>query len=218
MKEFDNLVEIVKVLRSPNGCPWDRSQTLESIVENVIEEAYEVVDAIGKEDFQKIKEEVGDLLLQSVFISQIAEEKGKFSLKEVISDLNERLVYRHPHVFKGEKLPSDTDESLKVWESKKNENGDVFSLVPNSFPTMLYIYKVIQKSKRKNLFKVNESELVDEIKSRLDKINLDNDEEVKGMVLYLLILLSMRNERVEVDIKEKFKRDFKKYMNSGENG
>jgi len=208
MRDFDKLVEIVKILRSPNGCPWDRAQTLESIVENIIEEAYEVVDGINKKDYQKIKEEVGDLILQGVFISQIAEEENKFSLEEALRELNEKLIHRHPHVFKNQNLPSTTDEALKVWESKKNEDGDIFSLVPNSLPTLLYIYKVIQKAKRKNLLKISESDVINEIKNIINNLDINNNDKVRELILHLAVLLGIRNEKAEVKIKEEFKEKF----------
>jgi tetrapyrrole methylase family protein/MazG family protein len=208
MRDFDRLVEIVKILRSPNGCPWDRAQTLESIVENIIEEAYEVVDGINKKDYQKIKEEVGDLILQGVFISQIAEEENKFSLEEALRELNEKLIHRHPHVFKNETLPSTTDEALKVWESKKNEDGDIFSLVPNSLPTLLYIYKVIQKAKRKNLLKISENDVINEIKNIINNLDINNNDKVRELILHLAVLLGIRNEKAEVKIKEEFKEKF----------
>jgi tetrapyrrole methylase family protein/MazG family protein len=208
MRDFDRLVEIVKILRSPNGCPWDRAQTLESIVENIIEEAYEVVDGINKKDYQKIKEEVGDLILQGVFISQIAEEENKFSLEEALRELNEKLINRHPHVFKNETLPSTTDEALKVWESKKNEDGDIFSLVPNSLPTLLYIYKVIQKAKRKNLLKISENDVINEIKNIINNLDINNNDKIRELILHLAVLLGIRNEKAEVKIKEEFKEKF----------
>jgi tetrapyrrole methylase family protein/MazG family protein len=208
MRDFDRLVEIVKILRSPNGCPWDRAQTLESIVENIIEEAYEVVDGINKKDYQKIKEEVGDLILQGVFISQIAEEENKFSLEEALRELNEKLIHRHPHVFKNENLPSTTDEALKVWESKKNEDGDIFSLVPNSLPTLLYIYKVIQKAKRKNLLKISENDVINEIKNIINNLDINNNDKIRELILHLAVLLGIRNEKAEVKIKEEFKEKF----------
>jgi len=208
MRDFDRLVEIVKILRSPNGCPWDRAQTLESIVENIIEEAYEVVDGINKKDYQKIKEEVGDLILQGVFISQIAEEENKFSLEEALRELNEKLIHRHPHVFKNENLPSTTDEALKVWESKKNEDGDIFSLVPNSLPTLLYIYKVIQKAKRKNLLKISENDVINKIKNIINNLDINNNDKVRELILHLAVLLGIRNEKAEVKIKEEFKEKF----------
>ncbi len=212
MRDFDKLVEIVKILRSPNGCPWDKAQTLESIVENIIEEAYEVVDGINKKDYQKIKEEVGDLILQGVFISQIAEEENKFSLEEALRELNEKLIHRHPHVFKNENLPSTTDEVLKVWESKKNEDGNIFSLVPNSLPTLLYIYKVIQKAKRKNLLKISENDVINEIKNIINNLDIKNNDKIRELILHLAVLLGIRNEKAEVKIKEEFKEKFTKLI------
>lgn len=202
MDEFDKLVEIVEILRSPRGCSWDREQTLESIVENIIEEAYEVVHSISLKDFEKIKEETGDLLLQSVFISQIAKELGKFTIQDVISSLNERLIYRHPHVFANETLPEDRDEALKVWESKKNSSSNILDEIPQNLPTLLFIYKVIQKLKRRNALKISEGEIIQSISNILQNLDLNNNKTIQELVLLLLVLISYRNVRSEVELRE----------------
>ncbi|MGB9622134.1 MAG: MazG nucleotide pyrophosphohydrolase domain-containing protein [Brevinematia bacterium] len=212
MEEFRKLVEIVKILRSPKGCPWDREQTLESIVENIIEEAYEVVESIHKQDFNKIKEETGDLILQGVFISQIAAETGKFTIEDVLKSLNDKLITRHPHVFNEEKLPSKTEEVLKIWENRKIEDPNPLKEVPSSFPTLLYIYKVIQKAKRKEKLNLSENEITAHIEEVLNKINLKNNETIEELLLLLIILLSMRNEREEIKIRELFKKEIQKYL------
>ncbi|MEN2997923.1 MAG: MazG nucleotide pyrophosphohydrolase domain-containing protein [Brevinematia bacterium] len=213
MEEFDRLIGIVKTLRSPNGCPWDREQTLESIVENIIEEAYEVVQAITEGDYEKIKEETGDLILQGVFISQIAKEMGKFSIDEVLKDLNSKLLQRHPHVFGNEALPESTEESLKLWETKKKESNNILEEIPKNFPTLLYIYKVIQKSKRKGLLRFSETQLISEISSLLlhDDI-LRDTEKLEDLIVFLLALLSYRNVRTEVNLREKFLKISKKWI------
>lgn len=204
MKEFDKLLEIVRTLRSPNGCPWDREQTLESILENIIEEAYEVVNAINQKNFNKIKDETGDLILQAVFISQIAFELNKFSIKEVLENLNEKLIHRHPHVFKNEKIPKNIEEALKLWENKKKESNNILEEVPTNLPTLLYIYKVIQKAKRKNILKVSENELLTKINESTKKLDLLDNESIENLALLLISLLSYRNVRTEINLREKF--------------
>ncbi|MCX8029121.1 MAG: hypothetical protein N2712_03905 [Brevinematales bacterium] len=212
MKEFDRLVEIVDILRSPNGCPWDRSQTLESIVENIIEEAYEVINSIQQRDFDKIKDETGDLLLQTVFISQISKELGKFSIVEVLENLNNKLINRHPHVFSDDKLPDDNDDALKVWESKKNEDGDILNQVPQNLPTLMYVYKVIQKAKRKNKLQLEEEQIKRDIMKLLMHINLEDNQMLEDLVLLILVLLSFRNIRMEISMREKFLKRVRKWI------
>lgn len=212
MEEFSKLVKIVEILRSPNGCPWDREQTLESILENIIEEAYEVVNAISEGNFEKIKEETGDLILQGVFISQIAKEMGKFSIEEVLKELNRKIIYRHPHVFNNENLPNNTDEILKIWENKKKETNNILNEIPKNFPTLLYIYKIIQKAKRKNLLLITEDHLIDEVKKKISNLDVSNNKSLVELAEAILTLLAYRNIRMEIEIREKFLETAKKII------
>ncbi len=212
MEEFSKLVEIVEILRSPNGCPWDREQTLESILENIIEEAYEVVNAISEGNFEKIKEETGDLILQGVFISQIAKEIGKFSIEEVLKELNRKIIHRHPHVFNNENLPNNTDEILKIWENKKKETNNILNEIPKNFPTLLYIYKIIQKAKRKNLLLITEDHLIDEVKKKISNLDVSNNKSLVELAEAILTLLAYRNTRMEIEIREKFLETAKKII------
>lgn len=123
LKELDQLIKIMAVLRGPNGCPWDKKQDYYSIKENIIEEAYEVVEALEKNDIPAFKEELGDLLLQVVFESQIAYEKDDFNLGDVARVLREKLIRRHPHVF-AELDVSGSDEVLRNWERIKKEEKE----------------------------------------------------------------------------------------------
>lgn len=107
-------------LRSPDGCPWDRAQTLESLRANIIEESYELVDAIDKNDDENIREELGDCLLQVVFVCRILEEEGKLSLNDVITTLNDKLLFRHPHVF-GDLHASSPAEAKARWDQMKEK-------------------------------------------------------------------------------------------------
>ena len=123
-KQLIRLRAIIHRLRAPDGCPWDAEQTHESLIPNLIEETYETVDTIQRGDHEHLKEELGDLLLQVVFHSELAEEAGRFSLEEVARGISEKLVRRHPHVF-GSSEVSTTDGVLQQWdEIKRVEKGD----------------------------------------------------------------------------------------------
>jgi tetrapyrrole methylase family protein/MazG family protein len=125
LKELDKLIEVMALLRGPEGCPWDRKQNYYSIKENIIEEAYEVVEALERKDIEAFKEELGDLLLQVVFESQMAYEAGDFDLGDVSRVLREKLIRRHPHVFAEVKV-KDSAEVLHNWnEIKKEEKEDI---------------------------------------------------------------------------------------------
>lgn len=125
LKELDQLIEVMALLRGPNGCPWDKKQDYYSIKENIIEEAYEVVEALERKDIEAFKEELGDLLLQVVFESQMAYEEGDFDLGDVSRVLREKLIRRHPHVF-AEVEVKDSAEVLHNWnEIKKEEKEDI---------------------------------------------------------------------------------------------
>ena len=118
---FQDLVDIMALLRSENGCPWDRAQTHESIRKNFIEETYEVCEAIDAGDTANLREELGDVLLQVLFHAQMEREAGRFDIDDVITEVCEKLVVRHPHIF-GEKKADSPEEVLKIWaEAKKQE-------------------------------------------------------------------------------------------------
>ncbi len=136
----ERLVEIMRRLRSPDGCPWDREQTLESLKTNLVEEAYEVIDAIDDGDRAALREELGDLLLQVVFQAQICAEEGAFTFDDVVQTIVEKLIRRHPHVF-GAASAKDSGEVLKQWEEiKRAEKGDgdhsVVGNIPRHLPAL----------------------------------------------------------------------------------
>ena len=117
---FKDLVELMAKLRGPDGCPWDKEQDHSSIKPYLVEEAYEVLEAIDEEDPEKLREELGDLLLQVIFHCQMASEKGWFDIEDVLSCLIEKLTRRHPHVFSDQKV-KDADEVLANWEKIKQK-------------------------------------------------------------------------------------------------
>jgi MazG family protein len=148
---FDRLVAVMDRLRDPGGCPWDREQTLHSLAPYFLEEAYEVVDAISDGDPEKLCEELGDLLIQIVFVARIAKEKGWFEVDDVCEAISEKMVRRHPHVF-GDREVSGSAEVLQNWEDIKrderaaNGQSSVLDGVPNSLPALLKAFRMTEKA------------------------------------------------------------------------
>jgi len=135
---FGRLVDIMETLRGPDGCPWDREQDLRSLRRYVLEEAYEVVQAIDDGDMDALPGELGDLLLQVVFLSQMASEEGLFDVRRVADAISDKLVRRHPHVF-GDGEVANAEEVLQRWESIKRDErggGSVLDDIPASFPAL----------------------------------------------------------------------------------
>lgn len=149
---FETLVSIMKRLRGPGGCPWDGEQTHESLTRYLLEEAYEVIEAIEMKSTDHLREELGDLLLQPVFHAAIAEESGAFTIDDVIRTLCEKLVRRHPHVFGGMEIES-SQAQVENWERiKKDEKGaerpSALSGVPAHLPALLKAQKISEKAAR----------------------------------------------------------------------
>jgi MazG family protein len=152
---FDRLVDIMRVLRSPEGCPWDREQTVESLRPFVLEETYEVLEAIDSHDREALREELGDFLFEAVFLAQMCAEEGSFDIGDAISSIADKLVRRHPHVFTSEGTPlgntSITSREVKErWEAIKvrERNGakkaerTLLSGVPRTMPALLRAYEL----------------------------------------------------------------------------
>jgi tetrapyrrole methylase family protein/MazG family protein len=148
-----DLQEIVRLLRAPGGCPWDREQTHESIRRNFLEEAYEVAEAIDEQNSDHLKEELGDVLLQVLFHTCIEEETGRFCLDDVADNVSKKLIFRHPHVF-GDLQVSGTGEVLTNWEElKRQEKGqathtDALTSVARSLPALWRAEKIQTKAKK----------------------------------------------------------------------
>ena len=157
-EDFDSFVATIEALRAPDGCPWDREQTHRSIAHNMIEEAYEAVDAIEGNSIVHLREELGDVMLQVVLHCQIAADEGEFTIDDVCRDINEKMVRRHPHVF-GEAAASNANEVLDLWDQVKLAEGKslgdeaadsapagLLDGVPKSFPALMQAQKVSRKA------------------------------------------------------------------------
>ena len=204
MKEFDRLIEIVKTLRAPDGCPWDREQNLYSLKDKMIEEAYELLDAIDNKDIDNIHEELGDLTLHVVMHSLIAEEENLFTIKDVLNRISDKMVRRHPHVFGNEDI-SKTEDVIKRWDEikkiekkgKEKESNSILDNVPVSLPSLLKSSKM-QKIASKVGFDwkdINDvilklEEEIGELKSAIQNNDKENIEEEIGDILFATVNIS----------------------------
>jgi len=151
-EKFSELLEVMARLRGQNGCPWDKEQTHASLKPCLLEETYELLDALDEGDSKKLKEELGDVLLQVVFHSQIAAEESKFSIKDVIVQLTDKLIRRHPYVFAGEPLPEDTAAVLKqrlqikANEKKSSESKSALGNVPKAMPALARAQSIARRA------------------------------------------------------------------------
>lgn len=152
---FERLIEIIRFLRSENGCPWDREQTHESLKKCLIEECYEVIDAIDKKDRDLLEEELGDLILQAVFHAILSEERSDFDMKDILNRVSNKMIYRHPHVFlteNAENSAESLDKALIKWENMKRQEkrlktyAEAMDNIPNNLPALMRSNKIQKKA------------------------------------------------------------------------
>lgn len=202
-EKFAELVDIMARLRGENGCPWDREQTSESIKPYLVEETYEVLEAIDEQDPVKLKEELGDLMLQIVFHAQMAEEADAFTVRDVLAAINDKLVRRHPHVF-GDVKADTAQEVLFNWEQikqteRRREKGQASLLdgVPRELPALLRAHRLQEKASRvgfdwkeaQEVFRKVEEELA-ELRAAMQGQAAERVEAELGDLLFALVNLS----------------------------
>ena len=195
-KDFNDLLEIIEILRSEDGCPWDREQTHKSLEKALIEESYEVIDAIDQDDDNSLIEELGDVLLQVVFHASIGKEDGYFDISDIIEGICNKMVSRHPHVFKDCNELNSSDEVLVKWdELKKKEKGyssltEEMKGITKGLPALLRAHKVQEKAKKVGFdfddvsFAINK--VKEELKEVIDVYNTENVEKIKEEIGDLL--------------------------------
>lgn len=198
---YQDLLNIMEKLRGKDGCTWDQEQTHESLIPNFLEETYEVIDAIENKDINGIQEELGDVLLQIIFHSQIAKEANQFTMDDVINGIATKLVYRHPHVFGKEK--ADTSEEVRYnWEQlKKKEKNistqtQVLQGVPQVLPALMRAYKVQKKAADVGFdwedyqpIKDKIYEEIEELEKEINSNDQDRLEEELGDILFSVVNL-----------------------------
>jgi tetrapyrrole methylase family protein/MazG family protein len=169
VKNLDKLLSILDRLLGPDGCPWDKKQTKETLKPYAIEEAYEVAEAIDEGNPEHLKEELGDLFFQIVFLSKIAEKEKLFTLDEVIETLSEKLIRRHPHIF-GDIKVSSSDEVVRNWEKikkeEKKERKGLFDGIPKDLPSLIKAQKMIARLKRVQKVSEKSKKKADKTKKR----------------------------------------------------
>jgi len=193
---FTHLVEIMARLRSPLGCPWDREQTHSSLKRHLIEESYEVVEAIDGDDSRHLMEELGDLMLQVIFHAQIAAEQGQFTIQDVIESITSKLIGRHPHIF-GEEEAETPEDVVVHWEAAKKKEGKTakLSAVPQSLPALLYAYKLQKKAARVGFDWEEKEDVLDKLSEEVKEFkkecremeNIDSLEDEAGDMLFSVV-------------------------------
>lgn len=174
-KNFDDLVELARYLRSPDGCPWDRKQSLDSVTPYIIEEAFETVQAIELKDKDEIIEELGDLFFQVIFASQIASDEDEFDIHEVIDRLHTKLVSRHPHVF-GDEKAKDAEEAIKIWHKQKlKEKSRKRRLleIPRTMPSLQRAHRVGEKASQVGFDWKSAQEVLIKVKEEMSELEAE---------------------------------------------
>lgn len=173
---FNDLVTIMKILRAPGGCPWDAEQTHQSIRRDLIEETYELVEGIDKDDAEMLREELGDVLLQVVFHSDIAESEGRFGINEVCTDICKKLIVRHPHVF-GDVTVAGSENVLANWDAIKREtkqqksDTEVLRSITPALPALMRADKLGKKARKLGFDFDNAEEAMLKVSEELNEVN-----------------------------------------------
>lgn len=224
--DFNDLVEIMKILRSPDGCPWDRVQTHESIRQNFIEETYEAIEAIDTKDADLLREELGDVMMQVIFHALMEEEVGSFDINDVCDEVCKKLIVRHPHVF-ADTIADTPDEVLTNWDKIKMQTksqksqSEVLGSVSKSLPALMYSQKVQHKAAKVSfdfektedaLSKVEEE--LDELKVAINNDDKENMSEELGDLLFSVVnvarFIKVDSEKALYDATLKFTDRFTK--------
>ena len=217
-------------LRDPvSGCPWDKEQDFKSIASCAIEESYEVADAIEREDFEDLKAELGDLLFQIVFHSEMAKEKDLFTIEDVIDELNSKLIRRHPHVFSDGNV-KDAKDSLKIWEDVKAEERSSKNLdsamddVPKNLPSLTRTKKLQKRATRVGFDWENSKDIMAKIDEEIDELRIEEKNANKkgiaeeiGDIFFTLVRLSSYYDIEPEDIIRKTNLKFENRFRKMEN-
>lgn len=196
-KSFYRLVAIIERLRAPGGCPWDREQTHDSIKGNMLEEAYEAVETIDNGDMDKLREELGDLLMQIVLHAQMARDEGCFEIGDVIQGICDKLIYRHPHVF-GDTRVKDSADVVANWEQlkRKEGKGELLSGLPKNMPALAYAQAAARRVARVGFDWEKVDDIIDKLCEEVDELRKATDHSHKvmefGDILFTLVCAARR--------------------------
>ena len=204
-ERFAELQKVVARLRAPDGCPWDREQTNESLIPKLLEEAYEVADAIRSSDDANLREELGDVILLILMHAQIASERGLFAIEEVLEEITAKLIRRHPHVF-GDDKAHDAGAVVKLWDSvkreeKKGRDGHYLSGVAAALPALMRAQKIQKKAAHVNFDWNDEADVIAKVdeelaetKEAIARGNSDDTAEEIGDLLFAVVNLARKRK------------------------
>ena len=228
-ENFNELVAVMARLRAPGGCPWDREQTYASLAQYLLEECYETFDAIQEADqtgdTENLQEELGDVLLQVVFHSTIAAEKGDFTIDEVVKGVTEKLILRHPHVF-GEKELATASDVLNNWDKLKadereksgktsKEKNSILDDVPVRFPALLEGLKLTKKAGKVGFDWENTEQILDKLNEELNELNVavaaGEQEEIEEEIGDLLFVVTNLARKLDVEPETALKKTNRKF-------
>lgn len=223
-EDFEGLLAIMDTLREPGGCPWDREQSYATLRNYLLEECYEVVEALDDEDPHALREELGDLLFQIVFLSRLAKEEGHFTAHEVVRGISEKMVRRHPHVFGSERADTSA-QVLRNWEEIKRREREgapgaagpsVLAGIPRSLPALLKAQRLGTKAARVGFDWGRDADVLDKVEEEIEEMRraLEAGEpgairEELGDVLFSLVMLG---RRLGVDAEEALERTNRKFQ------
>ena len=213
MSSITTLLETMRMLRDKDdGCPWDIEQTLESLSSCVIEEAYEVSDAIAKKNYGNLKEELGDVLLQVIFQAEIANELKLFNFDEIVDTLNKKLIRRHPHVFEDAPKPLSAQEQTQAWDAIKAQEknpkdaSNTFGDIPASLPPILKAKKIQKKASKKGFDWKESIDVIEKVEEELKELKLEiqqnNKENIQDELGDLLFSIINLSRHLEIDASE----------------
>ncbi len=219
---IEQLIDVMRTLRAPDGCPWDREQDHHSIRNNFLEEAYEAVDAIDRENIADMREELGDVLMQVIFHSIMEEEKSAFDFSDVVHDVCAKLIYRHPHVF-GDVKADTSEKVLENWDKLKQIEksqvtySDTLNSVPDAFPALIRAQKVQKRASKAGYDFVSYNDAFEKIKEETAEVaNVINSSD-KDLIIDEIgdLLFSVVNTArlLGVDSEEALQRATKKFIN-----
>jgi ATP diphosphatase len=230
LKSFDEFIETIRALRAPDGCPWDKEQTFKTLTPHIIEEAYEVVDAIQNDAHQDLKEELGDMLLHVVMLSNMAEEESLFNIGDVVQAITDKMINRHPHVF-GDKKADSVEEVWDNWEAikKKEKSGSPLNSIPMHFPALMQAEKIQKKVARLGFDWPNIEGSIDKLQEEIQEVkeeleapnpNKERVEEEVGDMLFSLVnilrKMKLNPEEALANCNKKFIKRFNKAFDLSE--
>ncbi len=220
-RALKELLQIMRTLRGPEGCPWDREQTHETLKRHLLEEAYEAIDAIDQKDESALCDELGDVLLQVVFHAQLAAEAGAFTMEDVIRGISKKMLFRHPHVFGSRTDINTADEVLGIWEILKSQEGEkdkpkALMDIPRILPALLRAQKIQEKAARVGFDWPLVDGAWDKVTEELEEVRAaqskEEQKEEMGDVFFALVnvcrFLGINPEEALDSANEKFRRRF----------